>query len=260
MISDSENIPILTPLCKTHYYYLYWSLQPLQTNYITCGTDLRNKVSRTCPRPDVIESHLRDNTGFEGQIKEHNKVCYSCYKFHTSILREANTVSTDSDLRQIIDKLKNQIPEISEIKTTEEMDGKCCMQYTKQQYKCMGEKLLVHQVILYHVYMIFFVDCATDIVNATNMANVTKTNAKKILILSLDTDVSHIGLPLACTKTKEVIVKVSSLTSRQLKYINLSELHQRDPDLAHINTKLRPQIIQTLFVVSGCDYVSFLAR
>ena len=173
-----------------------------------------------------------------------------------SIHREANTVSTDSDLRQITDKLKNQIPEISEIKTTEDMVNAAMYKTTVQ----VGEKLLVHQVILYHVYMIFFVDCATDIVNATNMANVTKTNAKKILILSLDTDVYHIGLPLACTKTKEVIVKVSSLTSRQLKYINLSELHQRDPDLAHINTELRPQIIQTLFVVSGCDYVSFLAR
>ena len=88
VISDSENIPIPTPLCKTHYYYLYRSLQPSQTNCITCGTDLRNKVklSRTCPRSDVIESPLRDNTGFEGQIKEHDKVCYSCYKFHTSIL------------------------------------------------------------------------------------------------------------------------------------------------------------------------------
>ena len=157
-------------------------------------------------------------------------------------------MSTDSDLRQIIDKLMNQIPEISEIKTTEDMVNAAMYKTTVQ----VGEKLLVHQVILLPCIHDIFVDCATDIVNATNMANVTKTNANKFLILSPDTDVYHIGLPLACTKTKEVIVKVSSLTSRQLKYINLSELHsafQRDPDL-HINTELRPQIIQTLYTCS----------
>ena len=49
----------------------------------------------------------------------------------------------------------------------------------------------------------------------------------------------------------------------QLRLLNLASLVQallNDPDLAHIDPILHPQILQTLFVVSGCDYISFFSR
>ena len=75
-----------------------------------------------------------------------------------------------------------------------------------------------------------------------------------------DTDTYHIGLPLQCVTQKQIIIQVSAVNSRQLRLLNLTSLVQalyNDPDLAHIDPNLRPQILQTLFVVSGCDY--FLA-
>ena len=90
-----------------------------------------------------------------------------------------------------------------------------------------------------------------------------KTSCANILIMSPDTDVYHIGLPLKCVTQKEIIVQVNAVNSRQLRLLNLTALVQalcNDPDLAHINPSLRPQILQTLFVVSGCDYISFFSR
>ena len=55
----------------------------------------------------------------------------------------------------------------------------------------------------------------------------------------------------------------SAVNSCQLRLLNLTSLVQalyNDPDLAHIDPNLRPQILQTLFVVSGCDYISFFSR
>ena len=75
-------------------------------------------------------------------------------------------MSTDSDLGQIIDKLKNQIPEISEIKTTEDMVNAAMYKTTVQ----VGEKLLVHQVMLLPCIHDTFVDCATD--NADTICSV----------------------------------------------------------------------------------------
>ena len=90
-----------------------------------------------------------------------------------------------------------------------------------------------------------------------------QTKHTRILVLSPDTDVYHIGLPLQCNTQKQIIVQVSAVSSRQMKLLNLTELVsalQRDPDLAGIDSALLPQILQTLFVVSGCDYISFFSR
>ena len=60
-----------------------------------------------------------------------------------------------------------------------------------------------------------------------------------------------------------MIVQVSLLSSRQLKFLNLRgfvSALQRDPDLAQLNPTILSHIVQTLFVVSGCDYVSFFSE
>ena len=90
-----------------------------------------------------------------------------------------------------------------------------------------------------------------------------QTVCSRILIISPDTDVYHIGLPLRCTTDKQITVQVSAVSSRQIKLVNLTELVsalKRDPDLAGIDPHLLPQILQTLYALSGCDYISFFSR
>ncbi len=66
---------------------------------------LKRINARSCPNPSVIEQHLRDKTGFEGNIKDTDKVCMSCYKFHLSILEQQKVTSTDKDLVTLIDSI-----------------------------------------------------------------------------------------------------------------------------------------------------------
>ena len=80
-------------------------------------------------------------------------------------------------------------------------------------------------------------------------------------ILSPDTDVYHIGLPLV-SPGETVLVQISRPSDRELKLLNVNtlvDLLQRDPDLVHIPEGSIPRVIQTLFVATGCDYVSFFA-
>ena len=41
---------------------------------------------------------------------------------------------------------------------------------------------------------------------------------------------------------------------------NLITVLKCDPDLAHINSTQLPQILQTLYVVTGCDYIPFFSQ
>lgn len=91
----------------------------------------------------------------------------------------------------------------------------------------------------------------------------TMSSCSQVLIISHDTDVYHIGLPLPCIREKQIYVQVSPLSSHQLKILNLSALTTalaNDPDLAHIDQTIRPRLLQTLYVASGCDYTSFFSQ
>ena len=90
----------------------------------------------------------------------------------------------------------------------------------------------------------------------------TKTIHDQVLIISRDTDVYHIGLPLKCTQNKEIVMQISALSSRELQLLNVTHLIwaiQTDPDLALIDQNKLPAIMQTVYAVSGCDYVSFFS-
>ena len=80
-------------------------------------------------------------------------------------------------------------------------------------------------------------------------------------ILSPDTDVYHIGLPVI-SSTDEVIIQLSKPSDKELNLLNLHTLVDafvRDPDLTHISNHTIPLITQALFVSTGCDYVSFFS-
>jgi hypothetical protein len=76
-------------------------------------------------------------------------------------------------------------------------------------------------------------------------------------------DIYHIGLPLTCIKEKHVILQLHPLSSKELKYLDLAALSNalsNDPDLASMDPSILPKVIQTLFITSGCDYISFFCR
>ena len=75
-----EIIPTPTPLCKYHYHILYTVLNSVQRQCATCDTWLKYTSHRSCPKPEVIQEYLKEHTGFEGQIQDHDQVCLTCYK------------------------------------------------------------------------------------------------------------------------------------------------------------------------------------
>ena len=66
-----------------------------------------------------------------------------------------------------------------------------------------------------------------------------------------------------CFCNKEVVVQVSPINSKEMKFVHLSALNSalgNDPDLAGLDTTELAQILQTLLVCTGCDYISFFLR
>ena len=81
-----------------------------------------------------------------------------------------------------------------------------------------------------------------------------------ILIYSPDTDVYNIGLHLVTQPSKNYIIQLNIPHSLEKKYVNLKNLNMaftRDPDLSTLPTESLGAIMQTLFICTGCDYVSY---
>lgn len=105
--------------------------------------------------------------------------------------------------------------------------------------------------------------CAAEETDTRLWLNVKCTSSSKILIMSPDTDIYHIGLPLQSIANKEIIVQLNKYTSKELKYFDFSafqEVLRKDPDLSTIPSNLLPQVFQSLFVTTGCDYTSFFSE
>ncbi len=90
-----------------------------------------------------------------------------------------------------------------------------------------------------------------------------KTDYERILLITPDTDVYVIGLALRNSHTKDIIAQVSPFSSRELRLLGLSSLIralEADPDLAQIPPSQLPRILQTLYICTGCDYISFFSK
>ena len=88
-----------------------------------------------------------------------------------------------------------------------------------------------------------------------------QSNSDNILIISPDTDIYDIGLPLN-HGTKDIMIIINTYNSKNLCFLHLSSLInalKRDPDLSSVESCNLPQILQTLFVVTRCDYISFFS-
>ena len=82
----------------------------------------------------------------------------------------------------------------------------------------------------------------------------------KILVLSPDTDVYHIGLSFIVGTDLDVIVRLSQFNSKELRLLHMQHLisaFTNDPDLAAIPRPLIPLAIQAMYACTGCDSISF---
>ena len=113
-------------LYNHHYHLLYNKLQPTQTQCVTCGIFLKYTMPRQCPQPTLIQEHLKDNAGFEGQIHAQDKVSYTCYKSHLAILQGHKIASTDSDLQELVSQFSSQISTPNELSTVKDVRNTCC--------------------------------------------------------------------------------------------------------------------------------------
>ena len=90
--------------------------------------------------------------------------------------------------------------------------------------------------------------------------HVLRSSGNKKLLYSPDTDVYHIGLTLIEPSVHDVYVQLSNISSPELRLLHFNQLLQSfrdDPDLSLVPMVLRPLVLQTLFICSGCDYISF---
>ena len=84
------------------------------------------------------------------------------------------------------------------------------------------------------------------------------TWATRVLIYSPDTDVYNVGLSLHIPK--EIILQLNVPHSQDKKFLNFNNLIlalKRDPDLSTLPKDQLSCILQTLYVCTGCDFVSY---
>ena len=82
----------------------------------------------------------------------------------------------------------------------------------------------------------------------------------KKLILSPDTDVYHIGLPIIANTDLDIIVRLSTFNSLEHRFLDIQALIRalrNDPDLAAIEPREIAPVIQMLYISTGCDFISF---
>ena len=142
--TEGNTVPIPTPLCKGHYHTVYFSVQPQQTNCATCGMSLKHVRCRPCPNAEVVGTHLRNSAGYEGNLSNGDKVCYSCYKSHLILLQEEKKVSEDSDLQSTIANIRHSLSTATTPSTLQQMRDLAMDKIVVY----VGEELLQRKVIL----------------------------------------------------------------------------------------------------------------
>lgn len=85
----------------------------------------------------------------------------------------------------------------------------------------------------------------------------------KKLVLSPDTDVYHIGLPIIIAKTDvDVVVRLSPFSSLEHRLLDMQALikaFNNDPELAGIDSTQIGCVIQMIFISTECvNFISFV--
>ena len=110
-ILRDNNITIrsVTPteitVCASHFMQAYRTLNP-PTPCKACGIanipSQRRPVQRFCPNPALINTYIQEHTDFTETLSETDRICYTCYLFHTQIINNAQHNSEDHTLQQVI--------------------------------------------------------------------------------------------------------------------------------------------------------------
>ncbi len=89
--------------------------------------------------------------------------------------------------------------------------------------------------------------------------HVIKSPLRNVLVVSPDTDVYMIGLPIVESDIdqKFILVQLSMVGDSFLNINDLISSLHRDPELAYIPKAQRSKCLQILYMVSGCDYLLF---
>lgn len=229
------DIPFPTPLCKHHYHVIYNELQPSQSHCVTCGSSLKHTTARFCPNPDLIEAHLREKTGFDGHIKEADRVCFICYKFHLRILQQLKTISTDSDLKAILNTTTYTIPKVNDIKSIDEVVNAAIMKTVIQ----VGDELLKYQVMLLATAHDLFGSYFHEIIQSTKVTGECSNpkdhlTARSLLIHLTSHLKHHIGYDCTVRKYGTIIyrpntnfVHAVSKLLWDLRKVNQSEITEQ---------------------------------
>ena len=89
-----------------------------------------------------------------------------------------------------------------------------------------------------------------------------RSPGRRKLVCSPDTDVYHIGLPIIQSSQQNVFIQLSKLASPEVRLLHLNHLCSDlagDPDLALTSEEIQPNLLQSLFICTGCDYISFFS-
>ena len=132
---------------------VYNTYKPKQTRCPTCGTGLHKQNARTCPDVASISMYLAEKTGYEGTLKEDDKVCFSCYKFHLHILKCIEKESTDTDLEGLIEGIKHTILKPKQVVSVDDAVSRAMSITTVH----VGETLLRQEVLLLPAVHNFFI-------------------------------------------------------------------------------------------------------
>ena len=74
-----------------------------------------------CQNHKFFSSFLNNNTEFKDSLHPDDRVCYACYRSHLVIVKHntQSVQSTDSELQELISKIKCSLPNLTEIKKYE---------------------------------------------------------------------------------------------------------------------------------------------
>ena len=186
------------PFCNHHYHLVYNAYQPAQSHCPTCGSVLKRGNTRPCPNPHNIECYLSEIMGFEGRITEGDMVCFVCYKSHLQILKEAKSLSTDRELQDQIKLTKSNVLQVHDIEDTT---------------WCVSDQSSPQPLPLYR--------SNAEETDTRLWLHVHHSSATNIYVVSPDTDVYHVGLPLDLGD-KHILINTAG--SSQKRILSLSNL------------------------------------
>ena len=90
--------------------------------------------------------------------------------------------------------------------------------------------------------------------------HVMNSAGNKKLVLSPDTDVYHVGLPIVAGTELECTVRLSLFNFTEQRFLDVQALitaFQNDPSLATTEQVTLPSVMQMLYISTGCDFISF---